>query len=90
MAFVLMAVALAGCGSDRRDVAERYVKAVRAQDWREACQVSVRDGMDDCVDTLHRVYSDPMQVIPSVERVETWAHDVHGPTLVDVEYVSIR
>ena len=90
VAFVLVAVALAGCGSGRRDVAERYVRAVHARDWRAACEVSVRGPMDECIDTLRRVYSDPMQVIPSVDRVADGVHDVHGRKLVDVEYVLIR
>ena len=85
---------LFGCGGDGdaspRDVAETYVAAVEAEDWEAACEVSVREQMDDCVAALREVYSDPATDVPSVERTREVVEEVDGRNLVHFEYVLIK
>jgi hypothetical protein len=52
--------------------------------------VSVRERMDDCVDTLRQVYSDPDTEVPTVERTQAVVEEVDGRNLVNFEYVLIR
>lgn len=83
-----------GCGGDdrasARDVAETYVAAVAAEDWKAACEVSVREELDDCVDALREVYGDPATDVPSVERTQEVVEEVDGRNLVHLEYVLIK
>lgn len=76
-----------GCA---RDVTQTYVEAVEARDWTAACEVSVRESMDDCVDALREVYGDEETDVPSVERTQGVVEEVDGRHLVNFEYVLIK
>ena len=91
---LVLATVLAACGGNdtgsARDVAETYVNAVSARDWKTACEVSVRDRMNDCVGTLRKVYSDIQRDTPTVERTQEVVEEVDGRNLVHFEYVLIE
>lgn len=52
---VLALLTLAGCGGKSRDAAETaraWVHAVNAENWKQACELSVGGGEGDCVAAL--------------------------------------
>ena len=88
-----VALSMAGCGGDSssaREVAMRYVDAVKAQDWSAACAVSAWEGPENCASILQEVYSNPGSAPPTVERTMDVVEEVDGRKVVHFEYTLIR
>ncbi len=88
---LIAATLLSACGStSRREVAEKYVGSINARDWNAACEVSVHDRMDRCVELLRTEYRDPGAKTPTVAATEAVVEEVDGRNLVHFEHVTIR
>lgn len=93
--FVLVIVFLlvGSCGDDTssspRATAEAFVAALRDHDWEAACDVSVHDGRDHCVQLVQRAFADEDQ-IPSVSKVEKMVEKIDGRYLVHFEVAVIN